>query len=384
MKVCMVVHNPPYQGGIVQYCTLLANNLKDKVNLDTIGFKKLYPKMLYKGKLPKKSALGLPVLVKCYKVLTWYNPLSWLKAYNIAKDYDIIHIHWVSPLLAPVYYIILKLNQWLAKKKVVMTLHNIQPHENTFFDEWFSRAVYSKVDDFVVHAKENKERLVSQYGIDSECVHVIPHGSFSYFTKWNDKNENDNLLTFEGKKVILFFGYIREYKGLAYLLEAMKHVLDEEPDAVLLIAGELWGSWKRYEKIINNSMINQENIITHLQYIPDKDVHKYFNVADIVCLPYYNTEQTISGPLLVSFAFGKPIIISNIGGISELVKHEENGLLVGGGNVIELSESILRLLRDTDLRERLSENACKSVQGTEWDTVALQYYRVYESISKGG
>ena len=379
----MVVHNPPYQGGIVQYCTLLGNSLNDKIELDTIGFKRLYPKILYKGKLPKKSSLGLPVLVKCHKVITWYNPLSWVKTYNIAKHYDIIHIHWVSPVLAPLYYTILKLNQWFAKKSVVMTLHNIQPHESTSLDKWFINAVYSKVNDFVVHAKENKERLVSQYGINSRCVHVIPHGSYSYFTGWNN-NKNDNLLTFDGKKVILFFGYIREYKGLAYLLKAMRYVLDEEPNAVLLIAGELWGSWKGYDKIINKLGI-KENIILHLKYIPDKEVYKYFDAADIVCFPYCNREQTISGPLMVSFAFGKPTIISNVGGIPELVKHEENGLLVEGGDVIELSESILRLLRDAELRKKLGGNARKSIKGIEWDAIALKYHKVYEeAVSKEG
>jgi len=374
----MIVHNPPYQGGIVQYCTLLANNLKNRIELETIGFKSLYPKFLYKGELPKESTLGISSLVQRYDVIRWYNPLSWIMAYKIAKSFDVLHLHWVSPLLAPIYYTILKLNQLHAKKPVVMTLHNIQPHESTFFDELFTKAVFSKVNEFVVHAKENKTRLASRYGISPDHIHVIPHGSFDYFTKWNN-----NSLTFGGKKVILFFGYIREYKGLAYLLRAMEYVLKKEPDTILLIAGELWGSWEPYQKIIDDLEINRESIVTHLKYIPDKDVHKYFNAADVVCLPYYNTEQTISGPLLISFAFGKPTIISNVGGISELVEHEENGLLVEGGNVTELSKSILKLLGDEELRKKLGENARKSVQRMGWDRIAEQYCEAYKKFNGG-
>src|SRR3989338_89587 len=152
MKIAMLVHNPPYQGGIVQYSVLLCNALHGSVDLNLIGFKSLYPPLLYKGKLPKINNSGISFKAESNNFVTWYNPLSWVKAYLKMKKSEIIHMHWVSPLLTPLQYTILVLNKLFAKRKVVLTCHNIESHETTPLDKLFTLMVFSKIDSFIVHA----------------------------------------------------------------------------------------------------------------------------------------------------------------------------------------------------------------------------------------
>ena len=384
MKIGMLVHNPPYQGGIVQYSVLLVNSMKDSVDFNLVGFKSLYPPFFYKGKLPKKDRSGIHFFKKSKNFVTWYNPFSWACAYFQFKDCDIIHLHWVSPLLAPLQYKILMLNRVFYRKKVVLTCHNIEPHESTIVDKIFTKMVFSKVDHFIVHAEQNRKRLIGHYKIKANHVHTIPHGTFGYFTQWKKESNNELRKEFgfnDQDKIILFFGYIREYKGLRYLIKALPNILKEVPEAKLVIAGELWQDWKTYEDEIRKAGVG-DKIKVYPKYIPDHYVHKFFDLADICVLPYFNTEQTISGPLLVSIAFNKPIIVSNVGGISEFLEHGKNALIVHGGDVKELEENVIRLLNDEKLQKKLIKGAHEKDKTFEWSNVAKSTLEIYKEILK--
>lgn len=384
MKIAAIAHNPPYQGGIVQYCVLLNHALQGKVEQKIIGFRSLYPPLLYKGKLPKVNRSGIQFVEHPENFITWYNPLSWVKAYSRLSKGDIIHLHWVSPLLAPMQYVILQLNNWFAKKPVVLTCHNIEPHEPTVFDKVFTKLVFNRVTDFVVHAGQNKERLVSKYGIKQGHVHVIHHGTFEFFTKWKKESKKElrkELGIDEKAPVLLFFGYIREYKGLRYLLKAMPEVIKKHKDVQLIVAGELWQKWNTYKQIIDKNSI-KDNVKIFPRYIPDPEVHKFFDAADIAVLPYYNTEQTISGPLLVALAFGKPIIVSPVGGIKEMIKDGVNGILTPGADSSRLANNINHLIDNHKLQEKLSANALETNKEYRWERVGRQYMEVYEKIMK--
>ena len=384
MKIGMLVDNPPYQGGIVQYSVLLVNSMKDSVDFNLVGFKSLYPPFFYKGKLPKKDRSGIHFFKESKNFVTWYNPFSWARAYFQFKDCDIIHLHWVSPLLAPLQYKILMLNRVFYRKKVVVTCHNIEPHESTIVDKIFTRMVFSKVDHFIVHAEQNRKRLIGHYKIKVNHVHTIPHGTFGYFTQWKKESNNELRKEFgfsEKDKIILFFGYIREYKGLRYLIRALPNILKEVSEAKLVIAGELWQDWKTYEDEIRKAGVG-DKIKVYPKYIPDHYVHKFFDLADICVLPYFNTEQTISGPLLVSIAFNKPIIVSNVGGISEFLEHGKNALVVRGGDVKELEENVIRLLNDEKLQKKLIKGAHEKDKTFEWSNVAKNTLEIYKEILK--
>jgi len=384
IKVSNLVHNPPYQGGIVQYCILLVNSLTDLnagIDINCIGFKSLYPPFFYKGKLPKenKSAIQFKVPIKNY--VTWYNPFSWIKAYKDLSKTDIIHMQWVSPLLAPLQFTILKLNKWFAKKKTVLTCHNIEPHESTVLDRIFTKMVFNNIDHFVVHAEQNKPRIINEWKKKESHVHVVPHGTFGFFTQYRAQSRQELRikLGLENKKVILFFGYIRKYKGLRFLLQAMPEVIKEIDDVILVIAGELWEPWNEYKKIINKYNLS-DYVRVYPEYVDDKKVYEFFDSADICVLPYHNTEQTISGPLLVSLAFGLPTIISPVGGVKELIQNNQNGVLVEGGNPQLLAASIIKLMQNKEILKTMREKALLTTKDHTWDKVAIKYSEIYNKI----
>lgn len=379
MRVYMITHNPPFQGGIVQHCVLLANSLRRKVNLSVVGYKRLYPPVLYKGKLPRENRSAINFEMPCPRRLSWANPFSWVRAFLDVKNCDVIHLHWVTAFLEIIYYVILTLNKWFGKKPVVLTCHNITDHERVFLMDFMSRKIFRRVTHFVVHTGENKRRLIRNYGISKEQISVIEHGPFDFFTRYVDGTQEEQKEKFgiPGKNVILFFGYIREYKGLIYLIRAFKKVLQKVPNTVLLIAGELWEPLKKYEGEMKKIGL-EGHVIFNPNYILDQDVWRYFVSADIVVLPYCNTEQTISGPMLVGFAFARPVIISAVGGIPDLVKHEENGLLVEPGNPETLTDAILTLLKNKQLRNSIASNGRTCVQRNTWEDVSVAYEAVYK------
>jgi glycosyltransferase involved in cell wall biosynthesis len=379
MKVSFLAHNPPYQGGIVQYSILLANSIQALVNLNVIGYKNLYPRFLYKGNIPRKSQSGIDFKAPLKRVLKWYSPLSWYLAYRHAKKSDIIHINWVTAFVGPVYWGILMFNRFGSKRKVVITCHNITDHEPIPFSSFFTQNVFGQADQLIVHAPENKERLHKDFGINPDNVTIVPHGDFSFFIDLRRKEPNpiETLRQSENEQLILFFGYIRKYKGLPYLIKAFPEILRQCPDTRLVIAGECWEDISEYERLINDSGVGGR-VHFFSGFVPDREVWKYFDAADLVVLPYHNTEQTISGPLLVSMAFGKAAVAGNCGGIGNLVSNGEDGLLVEGGNVEQLKEATIRLLKDPELRENLGRNAKEEIKKFNWPDVAKEIVEVYK------
>lgn len=382
MKIATLVHNPPFQGGIVQYCVMLNNEIHSKVDETIIGFKRLYPSLIYKGALPKSNKSGINFIEKPHNFVRWYSFLSWIKAYRMLAKGDIMHFHWVSPQMAPLYLVILKLNRVFAKKPVLITCHNIEPHEHSRVERLLIRACFSMADYFVVHASQNKDRLVKQYGKNPENVFVIHHGPFDFFTGWNGGMDlREQLEISKSAPLLLFFGYIREYKGLKYLVYAMPEILKENPDAKLVIAGELWIKWKPLREFLFRNKI-EKSVFLFPKYVPDDEVHRFFDAADICVLPYYNSEQTISGPLLVSLAFGKPTVVCSVGGIKEIIKNSENGILLEGGNPKLLAQSINMLIKNKAMQSKIAKNALKTSKQFSWKEVGKGYIGVYRTILK--
>lgn len=382
MRIATLVHNPPFQGGIVQYCVMLNNEIHGKVEESIIGFKRLYPSLIYKGVLPKVNKSGINFIEKPNNFVKWHRLSSWIKAYKKLAKGDIIHLHWVSPQMAPLYLVILKLNRMFAKKPVLITCHNIEPHEHSKIEKALIKSCFSMADYFVVHAEQNKARLINEYGKSPDNVFVIHHGPFDFFTKWKDGNNlREQLEISKEAPVLLFFGYIREYKGLKYLVHALPYILKENPGAKLIIAGELWIKWKPLRDFLFRNKI-EKSVFLFPHYIPDDEVHRFFGAADICVLPYHNSEQTISGPLLVSLAFGKPTVVCSVGGIKEVIKNNENGILIEGGNPNLIADSVNNLISNKALQGKLSKNALKTSKRFSWRQVGKEYIDVYKSILK--
>lgn len=257
---------------------------------------------------------------------------------------------------------------------IVSTQHDVRPHLG--FEKGFksslreiSRKIVTRYsNNIIVHGEYLKTVAVSYLRIKSDNIHVIPLGQYevALFKKYEKKGlrEDGNL--------ILFFGRIYEYKGLEYLIKTESLITKKVPDAKIIIAGE-GENFKKYEKV----MINKDNFVVHNYRVPYKEGAELFQRCSIVVLPYIDASQSAVIPL--AYAFKKPVVVTDVGAISEIVDDGVTGSIVPPKNSEALAETIVKLLRDDKLRKEMGENAYKKLKtDLSWANIAEKTIKVYE------
>jgi glycosyltransferase involved in cell wall biosynthesis len=223
------------------------------------------------------------------------------------------------------------------------------------------------IDKYVVHTESNKNTLARK-GHERENIQVIPHGAYDFFTDYDHENVN------EEKNTILFFGNILPGKALEILVEAIVIASKEISDINLIIAGK--GEIPDSAKTLIDS--NKKNFEVRNEFIPNKEVGKYFNRAQVVVIP--NREQKgHSGTLTVAYSFNKPVVTTSVGDFPELVSEKNTGLTVEPEDPRELSNAILKLLEDKELRSTMSSNTEEVVKELSWERVAEKHLEWYRS-----
>ncbi len=223
-----------------------------------------------------------------------------------------------------------------------------------------------KSDRIIVHAQGNKDTLIKR-DISPKSIAVIPHGAYSFFKKY-DENETESE-----KDCVLFFGYIVENKGIEYLIKAVPIVSMELSDVKVIIAGE--GDFSRYSKYIKD----ESKFEIYNEFIPNTKVSELFQRAKLVVLPYTH-HQGHSGVLTVAYSFGKPVIVTNVGDLPNLVKDGREGLVVPPKNPENLADAIIKLLKDDKLRKEMGRNALKKAEELSWDNIAKRHIEIYDEV----
>lgn len=378
-SVTLIGSLPPIKG-ISPYCYELMSSLSKYVYVVFIGFEKIYPDFLYPGGKSKEEVIT-PDFSKINNVsirnfLVYYNPLTWIWAGLSIKN-EVVHVQWWSHILAPVYFVILSICK-IRGKKIIITIHNVTPHENNRLNQFLNKSILFFGDHFIVHSSKNIEQLHDTYNIPKEKVSLVQIGSsISYNTQVISQREAREKLKLPlEKKIILFFGHIRGYKGLDVLLEAFATVTSKKNDVLLLIAGTPWEKWDKYEEIIKKYNLT-ENIELFLQFIPSDDVKYFYYASDIVVLPYKNFEsQSAVGS--VTLSFGKPLIVSDVGGLSEFVK--DKNFVVEPNNPGQLAEKILAALEDDEILMKLSEDSRDLAEKYSWASISETTVKLYRKI----
>lgn len=221
-------------------------------------------------------------------------------------------------------------------------------------------------DRVIVHAEAIKRQMIEQHRVAADKIDVIPHGLFSIYRTWSQAE------VVEQNHTVLFFGRIRAYKGLQYLIEAEPLITAQVPEARIVIAGE-GDPFETYERM----MVNAEHFAVYNYRIPDDMVTRLFQEASVVALPY--TEASQSGVLAIAYALGKPVVSTRVGGIPEVVEHGKTGFLVPPGDPERLAEAIVTLLKDSALRKEMGRQAREKAE-TElsWQAIARKTLQVYE------
>lgn len=243
--------------------------------------------------------------------------------------------------------------------RVIFTAHNILPHENSAIDRWLRRGIYRAADRIIVHSEYIRRKLTAQFPITREKIHVIPHGNFDHYVPSQPVSRafaRAGLGLCEKDNVALFFGFIREYKGLDLLLSAFELCAQKENPVHLVIAGAAYPPEleARYRARIE-SMINKEWIIYHPGFVPSEKVVLYFAACDVVVLPYKAIDH--SGIVHLAYSFSRPLIATKVGDFAETIEDGRSGILLKENNASELARTLAETFAHKDCLEQMGSYA---------------------------
>ena len=359
LKIAFFSVLPPFRGGISSFSQFFLEELQGITDVKAYTFKKLYPKFLFPGKSQEDSSLK----GSSPRVVSTMNPLSYFKARRIMRKEkpDVLIVSYWMTVFAPMFYVFSK----GFRKEVlkVALIHNLNPHEKRFFDGFFNRMFLKQYDAFVVLSESVQKDLLLQKP-NAPCI-LLKHPQYNHFGYAMDKTEARNILKIPtSSKVILFFGLIREYKGLDILIESMNHLDDSY---FLLIAGEIYGDKRFYTDRID--ACKNSNIMLRDEYIPDHEVVHYFSSTDLCVLPYKKGTQ--SGVQAISDSLCTPVLVSRNGGLHESVNDGSTGFIIEKLNPIDLANKISTIFSKGDL-EYVRNHLCEEVtnRSDEWKNFA--------------
>ena len=350
MKIIILGSSYPLRGGIAHFNTLLFQNLSKKHSVQMINFKRQYPKIFFPGKTQNESG-DAGVKIESEILIDSINPFNWiwlgLKLRN-RKPNLVIFKYWL-PFFGPCFGTISALVKLFTNTKVLAICDNVVPHEKRFGDNIFTRYAFSFTDYFIVQSTAVEKDLL-KFLPDANFKN-IPHPVYEIFGEKISKSIAKEKLNLKDEKIILFFGYIRKYKGVDVLIDAMKILKDEK--IKLLLVGEFYDDEKKYRGKISQN--NLENFISvYSDYIPNTEVANYFCAADVVILPYLDATQ--SGIAQIAYNFNKPVIATDVGGLKEVVIDNFSGLICKSNDATELAKAIKKFY-DLDLEEKFSRGA---------------------------
>lgn len=313
---------------------------------------------------------------KLNKAKTYFN--AWRKINKLCKSQkiDVLHVQWF--ILSPVDYFYINKIKKLGVK-VVVTVHDILPFDEKFYDYKYHEKIYNLADHIIVQAKPNIDRINNLFkGISTKVVY-IPHGNFIEDVNIIPKEEARKLLNLNNdKKIILFFGQIKKVKGLDVLIKAFNELIKEDNDNImLLIAGKVWGDdFANYEKLIEE--IDKTKIRCDIKYIPDEEIGWYYCASDINVLPYREVYQ--SGVVHLAYGYEKVVIATKVGSFPEVILDGETGVLVESDNYIELKNVIKELISDNEKIINMGRKGKKYIEENfSWDNIVEEIKHLYKN-----
>lgn len=354
-KITFIGPIAPYRGGVAHYNTQLFRSARAINNVTLLSFKRLYPKWLYPGSSDKESKNATFNEPGVEYVLDCYSPLSWSRAVKkiIASKSDVVVITWWTLFWQPA---LTYMTTRLRKKgiKVIYFCHNLTDHSASRLTERLSESMLKQADGYIVHSQDLKNQIRSIFP-DAKVL-TRQHPVYNQFPRSNVKLEK------RGRLELLFFGFIRPYKGLDILLEALARLNDEK--VFLTVAGEPWENGEKFKDHVKQ--IKAPNVELHLGYVNDADIAKYFERADVVVLPYLSA--TGSGIVATAYNYEKPVLATRVGGLAEAVIPGHTGWLVEPNNPSKIVAAIKDITRkEAQGYKKGINNYCKD---NSWENMA--------------
>ena len=373
MKIAILSCFYPYRGGIAQFNANLFEELGKTHDVRAFNFSRQYPDILFPGKTQYVTPEDEAVPIEAEALLDTANPLSWGRTARAIRAWgpDLLLVRywmsWFAPSLGEVA------RKMAPGCRVVGILDNVVPHERHWFDTPLTRWFLKGLDGAVTLCEEVGRDLLA---LRPDIPHaVLPHPIYTHFGAKLPREEAERRLALPaGRRTLLFFGLIREYKGLDILLQAF-NLLDERYQ--LVIAGEPYGSFDKYQKLIDGGRAPQD-VHVFPNYIRDDEVKDYFSAADLAVLPYRSATQ--SGISSVACHFIVPMVVTDVGGLRETVGARNTGIVCENGTPACIADAITRYFDDPDLQIHLCECMDAEKERLSWSRFAQDLTTFAESI----
>jgi len=324
MRIAYLSTFYPYRGGIAQFNAALLKAFGKKHEVKAYTFKRQYPELLFPGKTQYAGEKDSAEDVGATRVLDTINPFTYGSTAKTIMQFkpDIMITKYWMPFFSPALGTVAKS---LKKKGVVnvAVLDNVIPHEKKFYDKILTRYFLNNYHAFVAMSQSVADDLLTFKPNAKYALH--PHPIFDFGTPVSKKEAKDRLGLEENTNYILFFGFIRRYKGLDMLLEAMADARIKNKNLKVIVAGEYYEDGSFYENKIKEHGI-EEKVVLRTDYIPSEMVKYYFCACDMVVQPYRSATQ--SGVTQIAYHFEKPMLVTDVGGLSEIVPNGKAGYVI--------------------------------------------------------
>ncbi len=381
MRIGVLGTSWPYRGGLAAFNERLSRQFIAEGNeVEIFTFTLQYPDFLFPGKT-QYSESAEPSDLRISRTMNSIGPVSWFKTARAIEEagIELLVIKFWIPLMAPCLGTIAR----LARRKgikVVSILDNVIPHEPHFWDKWLIRYFTGSADRFIAMSDSVKADCLRFLPKNrQDCVSLSPHPLYDNFGEAMDKvSARKELGLPTDKTILLFFGFIRDYKGLDLLMKAYAEAIGNESgvkdkeDLLLVVAGEFYNNGEQYMQL-EKTLGLEGKIAWHTNFIPDERVRMYFSAADLIVQPYKSATQ--SGVTQIAYHFEKPMLVTNVGGLAEIVPDGRVGYVCdvdehSVAHAIEQFASIDKSKR----AELFGENIRKEKQKYAWSRMTEVIY----------
>lgn len=380
MKITIIGPAYPYRGGIAAYNERLASQFqKEGHEVSIVTFKRQYPELLFPGKTQYVSEdTSAPSDLKITRSIDSVNPLNWVKVGNqiAAEKPDLVIARYWLPLMGPALGTILRRIRKRCDAKIIALVDNMIPHETRPGDRAFTKYFIGPVDAYLAMT-ESVKRDIQSFD-DSKPVIVSPHPIYDSYGEKIEREEALNRLGLSTDfKYLLFFGFVRKYKGLDLLIEAFGDPRFRERNIRLIVAGEYYTDKQYYMDLIQ-SLDLSDRVTVIDDYIPDHEVSLYFSAADLVVQPYRSATQ--SGVTQIAYHFEVPMVVTDVGGLAEMCPDGIVGY-VTDTNPSSIADAILKYFDNND-QPQMQRNIAVEKSKYSWDVLSQNILNLYYQLTQ--
>lgn len=375
LKIAVVGPAHPYRGGLASIMETMSREYQSRgytVHIHTFTLQ--YPKLLFPGK-SQTVATPPPADLNIRRTVSTINPLSWWRVGRelCRGQYDIVLMKYWTPFMAPCFGTIARLARRNPQTRVICQIDNVEPHEHHLTDRVFNRYFLGSVDGFI-YMSEQVHGELKRY--TSAPALFSPHPMFEHFGERVDREEACRRLGLDpALRYAMFFGLIRDYKGLDTLLDAWAGFRREGHK--LIVAGEFYASREKYISQIERLGLT-DDVILHDFFVADADVKNYFSAVDCVVLPYKSATQ--SGVTQICYNFCTPVIVTRVGGLAEIVPDDRVGY-VAEPTVDGIRDALERIYEGDNLT-RFAQNMAVERTRFSWGAMCDRIEELYSSLIK--